>query len=342
MEELPSVCQQGNTKGFQYGALKWVKASEGDVPKDTVEGGIVGEETIYIGRVNYGSDRWIPGIIVKHSRGCGYIDSNYMRRSDKYEALVCPYAAESLEWVETTGRNIPPNAVVGGCEEPGRPYYIGRTYLGKGKKKDLVPGKVDLKAGGLVTCKSVGTNKVATFDKFEILVSKGEAQLVEEISRQVFRDVRYDTNPDAIKHTIIPNVALANVPVENESSLPQKIKTTTSLFITETFSWSNERPQNMTTAIPTEYQCGVPYISFGNKEVCVTPDGVLPKQMQNPNHIFDCYKTSHNNILEGIDESQKVIPNVRTGMSMKYYLYKYNNDFLCTYQTSKHHFIVIR
>ena len=318
MEELPSACQQGDTKRIQHGALKWVKAREGDVPKHTVKGGTVGEETVYIGRVNRGRDCWIPGIIVKHSRRCAYIDSNYMSSSDKYEALVCPYAAESLEWVETTGRDIPPNAVIGGCEKPGRSYYIGRTYLGKGKKKDLVPGKVDVNAGGLITCKSVGANKVATFDKYEILVNKGEVQLAEEISRQIFCDVQYDTNPDAIKHTITPNVALANVPVENESSLPQKIKTTTSLFVTETFSWSNECPQNMTTAIMTEYCCGAPYISFGNKEVCVTPDGVLPKQMQNPNDVFDCYKTYDTNILDSIDESQKVIPNVRTGTPMKY------------------------
>lgn len=316
--ELPNDCQQRETKEFHHGALKWVKASEGDVPKDTVEGGTVDEATLYIGRVECGRDCWIPGVIVKHSKCCGYIvsRSNYMSRSDKYEALVCPNAAESLEWVETTVQNIPPNAVVGGCEELGKPYYIGRIRLGKGKKKDLIPGKVDPYRGGLVTCKSAGSNKIGTFDKFEILVTKEEVPVIEEISSQELFDVQYDTNPGAFKHTIIPNVALANVPVENESSLPQKIKTTTSLFITETFSWSNERPQNMTTAIRTEYRCGVPYVSFGNEEVCVTPDGVLPRQMQNPNHIFDPYKTSH--INDRIDESQKVIPTVRAGRSMKY------------------------
>ena len=279
--------------------LKWTKASNGHIPKNAVEGGKIGKETAYIGRVN-DNDRLIPGRVTKGS-DCFFDDGSCV---PNYEVLVCSRSAEVLEWVETTGDKIPPNAVEGGYEEPEQPYYIGRAQVVKGKKKDLVPGKVDPRTG-VLTVFSMGT--VATHNTFEILVFRGEVEIIEEISQQTLSEVIYDTSPEAIKHNTVPNVALANVPVRNASTLTQKMKTSTSLFITETFSWTDKIPRNCINTPKTEFRCGVPYFSFEDNTVYVTSQSVLPTQMiqiyRNPDDVHSLSSNPNN-----------VVPSVQSGI----------------------------
>ena len=284
--------------------LKWIKASNGHIPKNAVEGGKIGKEIAYVGRVNT-RERLVPGRVTKGS-DCFFNDGNEACMP-QYEVLVCPRSAEVLDWVETTGDNIPPNAVEGGYEEPGKPYYIGRALVVKGRKKDLVPGKVDPRTGVLTVSSSVGP--VATHNTFEILAFKGEVEIIEEISQQTLSDVIYDTSSEAIKHTKVPNVALANVPVRNASTLTQKMKTKTSLFITETFSWTDKVPRNMINTPKTEFRCGVPYFSFEDNTVYITPEGVLPTQM------IQQHENSEN--LHSLSsEPMNVVPRVKSGINL--------------------------
>lgn len=282
--------------------LKWIKANNGHIPKNAVEGGKIGKEIAYVARVNT-RERLVPGSVSKGSH-CFFNDDNESCMS-QYEVLVCPRSADALDWVETTGDKIPSNAVEGGYEEPGKPYYIGRTLVVKGRKKDLVPGKVDPRTGVLTVSSSTGT--VATHNTFEILVFKGEVEIAEEISEQILSDVIYDTSSGAIKHTTVPNVALANVPVRNASTLTQKLKTSTSLFITETFSWTDKIPRNMINTPKTEFRCGVPYFSFEDNTVYVSTQAVLPTQMIQPHKNSD-------NLHTLFSDPITVVPRVKSSM----------------------------
>ena len=299
------VLYQGERETHGVGTLKWVKASDGDVPKHAVEGGTIAGETVYIGRIPKHDGSLIPGRIVKSTNCCiaSESESRYEFYSNSYEVLVCPYAESALGWEDITGDDIPPNAVEGGFGKPGEPYYIGRTRAGK--KKDLIPGTVDPRAGVLSLCPN-RSRRITTYDSFEVLVLKGEVEIVEEISKQVFSDVKYDTSNEAVKHTTVPNVALANVAVKNESSLAQKMETSVSLIVTETFSWTDKSLEDVFNSPITNFKCGVPYISKSDV-VHVTPLGCLPEQklklstMQGTNFFYH--------------QQQNVIPNVTAGMS---------------------------
>ena len=267
-------------------ALKWVKANDGDVPKYAVEGGDIAGETVYIGRALSYDRSLNPGVIVKSYKAClsvspksqnlvGLQSQNQFH--SRYEVLVCPNPTDVIGWVETTGDNIPPNALNGGFEKPGEPYYIGRRKLGKGEKNFII-GKVNPREGMLAVY-FTDTNTTSTFDKYEVLVTKKKVEIVVDILRQTLYDVKYNTSARAVKHTTIPSVALANAPpINNTSSLPQKMITNTSLCITETFRWLTDKSTKKGPL--TAFKCGVPYIPFDDNHdvVSVTPTGILPEQ----------------------------------------------------------------
>lgn len=299
------VLYQGERETSGVGTIKWVKASGGDVPKHAVEGGTIAGETVYIGRIATPYNGLIPGRIVKSQNCCFCMlpDSRYEYDSHSYEVLVCPYAESALGWEDTTGEDMPPNALEGGFVKPGEPFYIGRTRAGK--KKDLIPGTVDPRAGVLSLCPNK-SRRVTTYNSFEVLVLKGEVEIVEEVSKQVFSDVKYDTSNEAVKHTTVPSVVLANVAVKNESSLAQKMETHASLFITETFSWTDKSLEDCINSPITEFKCGVPYFSKSDV-VCVSPLGCLPEQKLK---LYSMQGTNFHYIHQ-----QQVIPNVSAGMS---------------------------
>ena len=297
METLPQ--EEGEVS--KMGSLKWVQADYQAFPEHAVEGGTLAGETVYIGRVaGYRhfktSDNLIPSIVMKNSNNCLYIEpeATYESKSrSNYEVLVCPNATEVLEWVDATGDSIPPNAVEGGFEKPGEPYYIGRIKCNHGRKKDWVHGKVDPRVGVLIV--GTGENRVVvTFKEFKILVLKGEGEIIEEISKQTLDDVEYNTS--AMKHTTVAGVALANVCLQNVSTSPERIKTNASYVVTETFSWFKEESgENLYSAPVTDLKCGVPFFPFGESDnVHVTPQAILPGQMlkldeESPMNLYNYY-----------------------------------------------------
>ena len=294
--------------------VKWIKSRNGDRLIDhAVQGGTLAEQPVYIGRVRFDKSL-VPGRVVKENDYCSYCkyippDPKYGDVRDyNYDLLVCPHPTDALDWVMTTGDNIPSNAVEGGYKKPGEPYYIGRVQTGEAM--DIIHGRVDPCTGvlTLVSGFSKGQAQVTTYNEFEILVLKDKAIIIEEISQQTLCNVRYNTSPEAIKHTIVPNVALANVPVRNASSSVQKVKANTSFLITESFLWSNNNiPRNNSSSM-TEFKCGVPYFSFKDNAVHVTPIAVLPHQ------VLPCdervYPQYANNVL----------PRVTSGRSINFFL----------------------
>ena len=260
--------------------VKWVKVRYGDRPiVHAVQGGTLAEQPVYIGRVRVDKSL-LPGRVIGNEY-CTYIpqDSTHGEYRDcTYDILVCPNTAEALDWVMTTGDKIPSNAVEGGYRKPGEPYYIGRIRTGEGM--DMVHGRVNPRAGVLTVVSGFDNShpQITMHSEFEILVLKDNAEIIEEISQQTLCNVRYNTSHEAVKHTIVPNVALANVPVRNKSSSVQKVKATTSFLITETFSWSDDVPQSNSSPM-TIFKCGVPYFSFKDNAIHVTPIAVLPEQI---------------------------------------------------------------
>lgn len=302
METLPQVEGEVSKKG----SLKWIQADYEAFPEHAVEGGTLAGETVYIGRVaarNYLKiyNNLIPCIVVKNSNTCLYIepDATYERNCcSNYEILVCPNATEVLEWVDTTGDSIPTNAVEGGFEKPGDPYYIGRINVRHGRKKDWVHGKVDPRAGVLIVGTGEDRRQVVTFKEFQILVLKGEGEIIEEISKQTLDNVKYNTS--AMKHVIVAGVPLATVPLQNVTSLPEKIKTNTTYIVTETFSWfKEESEEKLYNAPATDLKCGVPFISNGESDiVCVTPQSILPSRMlkldeESPMNLYNYYNADY-------------------------------------------------
>ena len=278
----PSISKESNMETIK---VKWVKVRYGDRPiAHAVQGGTLAEQPVYIGRVYIDRVRadksLVPGRVIGNG-SCSYVppDTKYGEcRDSNYDILVCPNTAEAFDWVTTTGDNIPSNAVEGGYKKPGEPYYIGRIRTGEGM--DIVHGRVDPRAGVLTLASGFDYDhpQITTYSEFEILVLKDKAEIIEEISQQTLCNVRYNTSHEAVKHTIVPNVALANVPVRNTSSSVQKVKASTSFLITETFSWSDNVPQS-NSSLKTVFKCGVPYFSFKDDAIYVTPIAVLPEQI---------------------------------------------------------------
>lgn len=74
------------------------------------------------------------------------------------KALIPP-----LEWKDAKKGEVPSNAMLGGNDEDGNPFYIGRAYHFGG----LYPGQVSVKAGGCVICVD---KKLFLLKEYEVLV----------------------------------------------------------------------------------------------------------------------------------------------------------------------------
>ncbi|XP_055322242.1 uncharacterized protein LOC129578126 [Sitodiplosis mosellana] len=116
------------------GSLRWVPASNGQVPHGSVEGGRDLEgEPLFVGRARHEGDL-IPGKLVP-SHKVTYVAYGGLEHPHRnYEVLVgC-----RPRWVQVTGNRIPPNAIQGGKTSGGEPLFIGRVH----HKGTLTIGKI--------------------------------------------------------------------------------------------------------------------------------------------------------------------------------------------------------
>lgn len=120
--------------------LVWVRASNGETVDRAIVGGTLdnGSE-IHIVRANVHDDLHnelaVGSLLNGHD--CAYIPLEFkeLRVSD-YEVL-CSHGKVEIEWVASSGTNVPTGAVKGGTDERGMPIYVARhSYKG-----NVVPGK---------------------------------------------------------------------------------------------------------------------------------------------------------------------------------------------------------
>uniref|UniRef100_T1IZF9 Uncharacterized protein n=1 Tax=Strigamia maritima TaxID=126957 RepID=T1IZF9_STRMM len=107
------------------GLCKWIQCSAGEMPANAVVGGQDGDATLYVGRAAMFGDV-IPGKIFPECQACFVSWGGDEHQSSEYEALVGEENAV-FEWVETSGGQIPENAVEGGVTQEGEKLYIGKA-----------------------------------------------------------------------------------------------------------------------------------------------------------------------------------------------------------------------
>ena len=252
-------------EGEGGGTLKWVKASNGEIPDDAVEGGWCqsSKEIIYVARASYYGGGLIPGYVKKSDRYCTYCNygSNYQQNVQAYEVLVNPGNRAALQWVTSRGA-VPTNAVEGGFSSPGKTLYIGRQSA---TKKDIVPGYID-PADNMVHL--IGSRyKGHTFKTFEVLVISGDVEIVEEVNQCTLSSISYDVRQSDITEEC---VSLATMGLKNKSLVEQTLTGTAILRYCTLFDWNIGKKTNyLVSTVSTKLLLHPPH-----PRVCIIPVGV--------------------------------------------------------------------
>lgn len=120
-------------------SLQWCPSRDGQVPKDTVNGGWDAHngEPLFVGRVHHGGSLIVGKVHPSHR--CIYVPfGGGEHKYHQYEVLVNPGNRVKLEWIHRKNGNVPNGAVQGGRDSGGEVYYVGRhSHDG-----DTLPGKV--------------------------------------------------------------------------------------------------------------------------------------------------------------------------------------------------------
>ncbi|XP_031572047.1 natterin-4-like [Actinia tenebrosa] len=117
--------------------LKWIKASNGQVPEYAVAGGEnYPGEVLYVARVGISSGL-TPGKMNPSSRLAHTSWGGKEHYRSSYEILTNPGWRSHLEWKKSSGKTPPANAVVGGSDK-GKPLYVSRFLYSDGH---MIPGK---------------------------------------------------------------------------------------------------------------------------------------------------------------------------------------------------------
>jgi hypothetical protein len=103
------------------GSAVWVPVSGHEIPDNAFRGGEDNGEVQFVGRAHH-EGALIPGKAVKSHGVCYVAWGGGEHSKDSYEVLV-----GNANWVQTSGDNIPPNALPGGESEDGEPLFIGRV-----------------------------------------------------------------------------------------------------------------------------------------------------------------------------------------------------------------------
>jgi len=124
---------------FTYPRDEWVKVySSHQLPLNVFPAGIAPDgETLYVGRAEhyngeYDANDEIPGYVTPSNM---YLHITWDQLeliyddNDGFEMLVVENQ-ELFEWIADSWGNVPQNAVIAGCGEFARLFYIGRTITG--------------------------------------------------------------------------------------------------------------------------------------------------------------------------------------------------------------------
>ncbi|XP_072945871.1 uncharacterized protein [Epargyreus clarus] len=142
------------------GGLVWVDAYAGNVPPGAVVGGQdCSGEPLYVARAPH-EGATLPGKLVG-SHGCAYVPwGGQEHGKPEYQVLV----GGPVNWVPTSGSNIPPGSFPGGETEDGEPLFVGRVN----HEGSITTGKVQQSHG--VCYISFGGQELG-FPEYEVLTS---------------------------------------------------------------------------------------------------------------------------------------------------------------------------
>ncbi|KXJ83144.1 hypothetical protein RP20_CCG008813 [Aedes albopictus] len=112
--------------------MKWVPASNGEIPSDAVVAGYEGNQTLYVGRAEV-NNSIAPGSINPQERACFCPWGGKNHKRHTYEVLCTPGHFVQIDSWNTLVQGTP-----GGISEQGEPLYIGRNE----QKGNLMCGKI--------------------------------------------------------------------------------------------------------------------------------------------------------------------------------------------------------
>jgi hypothetical protein len=136
----------------------WKQGQGQSILLDAPVSGYEGEKPSFIVRAEQGGGVHPGKYVVSFGCFVSYFGVEILK--DEFEYYTGP-----VQWVRTSGHNIPANAVVGGQEQDGALLYIGRVlYEGM-----LIPGKISASVGKGIYFPYAG--KEIELPDYEILVS---------------------------------------------------------------------------------------------------------------------------------------------------------------------------
>jgi hypothetical protein len=136
----------------------WKKGRGLPITLDATASGYEGEKQSFIARAEHGGGVHPGKYVIGFGCFIPYFGAEVLK--DEFEYYTGP-----VQWVKTSGHNIPANAVVGGKEQDGTLLYIGRVlYEGM-----MIPGKISARVGKGIYFPYNG--KEIELPDYEILVS---------------------------------------------------------------------------------------------------------------------------------------------------------------------------
>lgn len=150
-----------------FAQLDWVPFN-GEIPDNVVIGGVENHINLPVCRANYKGAKH-PGKVFANACNIGYGGAEKVIKD--FEILVNNGVVE-LDWLKSTGPNLPEHAIKGGTEN-GLALYIGRAI----HKGGTHPGKI-FKAGNYI-CNIGYGGKEITYETFEVLVETHSAEAKE-------------------------------------------------------------------------------------------------------------------------------------------------------------------
>ncbi|CAN8021879.1 unnamed protein product [Ixodes persulcatus] len=131
------VESEGEYESSETTVDEWVKASDGNVPRNSVVGGQnLNGENFYVGRIML-RGYVLPGKVLTSARVC-FVSLDQMEFSSNVYDVLTKSPSTQYVWVRMGGSVMPRNAIVGGRTPSGELLYVGR-HVHKG---EVTPGKV--------------------------------------------------------------------------------------------------------------------------------------------------------------------------------------------------------
>ncbi|XP_058818133.1 uncharacterized protein LOC131681392 [Topomyia yanbarensis] len=116
----------------ELNGMKWIPASNGEIPPGAIQAGRVGKHKLYVGRAEIMTSI-APGAVIAEKKACLVPWGGKCHKRQKYEVLCTPGHFVPVKSSNTLLRGTP-----GGISEQGEPLYIGRMQH-EGK---LINGKI--------------------------------------------------------------------------------------------------------------------------------------------------------------------------------------------------------